>query len=129
MYGANTTSELRGDYSRARVDFTIDQDPGLYSAAEQEMWTRLYQRQSAIVQRYACAEFCFRNIEGDNVVNSGAVVFHEYIKGLRLRHFNIFAVREHCTSLSAANQFHIPGDFFPSFTLGGRKLFFILLKK
>lgn len=57
MYGANTTSELRGDYTRVRPDFTIDQDLGLYTAADQDMWSRLYARQSAIVQRYACQEF------------------------------------------------------------------------
>ena len=57
MYGANTTSELRGDYTRARPDFTIDQDLRGYTAAEQDLWVRLYRRQSAIVQRYACAEF------------------------------------------------------------------------
>jgi phenylalanine-4-hydroxylase len=57
MYGANTTSELRGDYTHARPDFTIDQDLSLYTAAEQDMWVRLYERQSAIVQDYACKEF------------------------------------------------------------------------
>jgi phenylalanine-4-hydroxylase len=57
MYGANTTSELRGDYTRARPDFTIDQDLRAYSAADQALWRRLYERQSAIVQRYACPEF------------------------------------------------------------------------
>src|SRR5688500_15506489 len=57
MFGANTTNELRGDYTGARPDFTIDQDMRLYSAADQEMWRRLYKRQSEIVQRYACDEF------------------------------------------------------------------------
>jgi phenylalanine-4-hydroxylase len=57
MYGANTTTELRGDYSHARPDFTIDQNLALYAAADQDMWRRLYQRQSALVQRYACPEF------------------------------------------------------------------------
>jgi len=57
MYGANTGSELRGDYSQARPDFTIDQDLGRYTAAEQDLWRTLHRRQSAIVQRYACDEF------------------------------------------------------------------------
>lgn len=57
MYGANTTGELRGDYRHARPDFTIDQDLRSYSAADQDMWSRLYRRQSAIVQHYGCAEF------------------------------------------------------------------------
>ena len=37
MFGANTTNELRGDYSHAKPDFTIDQDMRLYSAADQAM--------------------------------------------------------------------------------------------
>jgi phenylalanine-4-hydroxylase len=57
MYGANTSGELRGDYSRTRADFTIDQDPHGYTAAEQAVWCQLYRRQSAIAQRYACPEF------------------------------------------------------------------------
>ena len=57
MYGANTHGELRGDYSRVRSDFTIDQNPRSYSVAEQTMWSQLYRRQSAIAQRYACPEF------------------------------------------------------------------------
>ena len=57
MYGANTTSALRGDYTRARPDFTIDQDAAAYTSADQALWRELYRRQSAIVGRYACAEF------------------------------------------------------------------------
>ena len=57
MFGANTTNELRGDYSHAKPDFTIDQDMRLYSAADQAMWRNLYCRQSRIVQGYAAEEF------------------------------------------------------------------------
>jgi phenylalanine-4-hydroxylase len=57
MFGANTKNALRGDYSRARADFTIDQDMRLYSADDQAMWRNLYSRQSRIVQGYACDEF------------------------------------------------------------------------
>jgi len=57
MYGANTTSELRGDYTRARPDFTIDQDLRTYSAEDQAMWRNLYARQSRLAGRYACREF------------------------------------------------------------------------
>jgi phenylalanine-4-hydroxylase len=57
MYGANTTADLRGDYTQARPDFTIDQDLRRYTAADQDMWQRLYRRQSALVQDYACQEF------------------------------------------------------------------------
>jgi phenylalanine-4-hydroxylase len=66
MFGANTTNALRGDYSRARPDFTIDQDMRLYSADDQAMWRNLYFRQSRIVQGYACAEF----LEGLKILNA-----------------------------------------------------------
>lgn len=57
MYGANTISELRGDYSRARADFTVDQAWQSYSEADHALWRRLYARQSQLVPRYACREF------------------------------------------------------------------------
>ncbi len=52
-----TGHKLRGDYSRMRPDYTVDQDWGAYSAAEHELWRRLYRRQAFLVPRYACAEF------------------------------------------------------------------------
>lgn len=58
MFGANTTSELRGDYTRARADFTVDQAWLPYTEAEQALWRTLWRRQSQLVQQYACAEFC-----------------------------------------------------------------------
>jgi phenylalanine-4-hydroxylase len=67
MFGANTTNELRGDYSRARPDFTIDQDMRLYSAADQAMWRNLYSRQTRIVQGFACEEF----LDGLKLLNVG----------------------------------------------------------
>lgn len=57
MYGANTDSELRGDYSRAHSDFTVEQSWHHYSAADRELWRRLYARQSELMPRYACREF------------------------------------------------------------------------
>jgi phenylalanine-4-hydroxylase len=52
-----TDHKLRGDYSRARADYTVDQDYSLYTPAEQDLWKRLYARQSALVPQYACDEF------------------------------------------------------------------------
>ena len=49
---------LRGDYRRARPDYTVDQDWDAYSAQEHELWRRLYARQSALVPNYACDAFC-----------------------------------------------------------------------
>lgn len=57
MYGANSNSALRGDYSRARADFTVEQSWHAYSEADQALWRRLYARQSQLVTEYACAEF------------------------------------------------------------------------
>ncbi len=48
---------LRGDYARAAADFTLEQDWEAYSDADHALWRRLYSRQSALVPRYACAEF------------------------------------------------------------------------
>jgi phenylalanine-4-hydroxylase len=52
-----TAHNLRGDYSRMRPDFTVDQHWEGYSAAEHELWRRLYRRQASLVPRYACDEF------------------------------------------------------------------------
>jgi phenylalanine-4-hydroxylase len=52
-----TVHKLRGDYSRMRPDYTVDQDWDAYSAQEHELWRRLYRRQASLVPRYACAEF------------------------------------------------------------------------
>ncbi len=57
MSGANTTSELRGDYSRACADFTVEQSWHQYSDADHELWRRLYTRQSELLATYACREF------------------------------------------------------------------------
>jgi phenylalanine-4-hydroxylase len=52
-----TGHKLRGDYSRMRPDYTVDQEWGAYSAAEHELWRRLYRRQEGLVRKYACDEF------------------------------------------------------------------------
>jgi phenylalanine-4-hydroxylase len=52
-----TDHSLRGDYNKIRPDYTVDQDYGRYTAAEQDLWKRLYARQSVLVPQYACDEF------------------------------------------------------------------------
>jgi phenylalanine-4-hydroxylase len=52
-----TVHKLRGDYSRMRPDYTVDQDWDAYSEEEHELWRRLYRRQLSLVQKYACDEF------------------------------------------------------------------------
>lgn len=48
---------LRGDYAGAAPDYTVEQAWDAYSTAEHALWSRLYRRQSALVQRYAASEF------------------------------------------------------------------------
>ena len=52
-----TDHALRGNYTNIRADYTVEQDYGRYTAAEQDLWKRLYARQSALVPQYACDEF------------------------------------------------------------------------
>jgi len=52
-----TQHALRGDYSRMRPDYTVDQDWAAYSEGEHALWRRLYQRQVGLVERYACDEY------------------------------------------------------------------------
>ena len=52
-----TDHPLRGDYSRMRPDYTVDQEWGAYSPGEHDLWRRLYARQMKLVPRYACAEY------------------------------------------------------------------------
>ena len=42
-----TVHNLRGDYSRMRPDYTVDQDWAGYSREEHDLWKRLYARQVA----------------------------------------------------------------------------------
>ena len=52
-----TDHKLRGDYSRMRPDYTVDQEWDRVTEAEHELWRRLYRRQMELVPRYACEEF------------------------------------------------------------------------
>ena len=48
---------LRGDYSRAALDYSVEQDWGAYTAEQHALFRRLFERQSKLVPRYACAEW------------------------------------------------------------------------
>ena len=67
-----TDHALRGDYSQMQADYTVLQDYARYTAAEQDLWKRLYARQSVLVPQYACREF----IESLNTLNFGAGIPH-----------------------------------------------------
>jgi phenylalanine-4-hydroxylase len=48
---------LRGDYSRAGSDFSVEQDWEKYTSEEHALYRRLFERQSKLVPRYACPEW------------------------------------------------------------------------
>jgi phenylalanine-4-hydroxylase len=49
--------ELRGDYSRAGADYSVEQEWGAYGEAEHALFRRLYARQARLVPRYACPDW------------------------------------------------------------------------
>jgi phenylalanine-4-hydroxylase len=49
--------DLRGDYSRMRPDYTVDQEWESYTPEQHALWRRLYQRQASLVECFACREF------------------------------------------------------------------------
>jgi phenylalanine-4-hydroxylase len=51
------TAALRGDYSRAAKDYSVEQDWSAYTAAEHALFKRLFDRQAKLVPRYACQEW------------------------------------------------------------------------
>ncbi len=67
-----TDHALRGDYSQMRPDYTVLQDYSRYTPTEQDLWKRLYARQSALVPSFACDEF----IEILGALNFGAGIPH-----------------------------------------------------
>lgn len=48
---------LRGDYSHASPDFSVEQDWDRYTAEEHALYRRLFARQAKLVPRYACPEW------------------------------------------------------------------------
>jgi phenylalanine-4-hydroxylase len=48
---------LRGDYTRAASDYSVEQDWATYTAEEHALYRRLFERQSKLVPRYACPEW------------------------------------------------------------------------
>ncbi len=53
----NPNAGLRGNYARMAADYTVPQQMGDYSAAEQSRWLRLVERQLALIPGRACSEF------------------------------------------------------------------------
>ncbi len=48
---------LRGDYGQMAADWTVPQHADVYSAEDQAVWRLLVERQSALAEKHACAEF------------------------------------------------------------------------
>jgi phenylalanine-4-hydroxylase len=48
--------KLRGDYSAAAADYSVEQAWSRYSAAEHALWHKLVERQMALVKRYAAPQ-------------------------------------------------------------------------
>jgi phenylalanine-4-hydroxylase len=56
VYGASERPP-RGDYSRARPDYTCPQDYAAYTSVDHDTYRRLYERQEALVPGLACDEY------------------------------------------------------------------------
>lgn len=56
VYGSSERPP-RGDYSRAGADYVCAQDWAAYTAADHDLYRRLYERQAALVPGRACEEF------------------------------------------------------------------------
>ena len=56
VYGASERPP-RGDYARARPDYTCTQDWNAYTAQDHDTYRRLYERQSAQLPGLACDAF------------------------------------------------------------------------
>ncbi len=48
---------LRGNYNGTAPDWTVPQSIDLYSDEDQAVWRLLVERQTALAQDFACAEF------------------------------------------------------------------------
>jgi phenylalanine-4-hydroxylase len=57
---------LRGDYTRAAADYTVDQHWDRYTKEDHAIWQTLYSRQTRMIEQYAAPEF----IEGARTLNA-----------------------------------------------------------
>jgi len=48
---------LRGNYTGMAPDWTVPQSPDVYADEDQAVWRLLVERQTALAQDFACAEF------------------------------------------------------------------------
>jgi phenylalanine-4-hydroxylase len=57
MRKMGSVPNLRGDYSAAATDYSVEQDWSAYTHEEHALYRRLFERQSKLVPRYACPEW------------------------------------------------------------------------
>lgn len=69
-FEANTSHTLRGDYENMQADYTVDQPYDQYTAAEQDRWRFLYNRQKTLLPDYAASEY----IEGLNKLDAAGEI-------------------------------------------------------
>jgi len=82
---------LRGDYSSAAADYSVEQNWSAYGEPEHALFRRLYQRQAKLVPRYACPEWIKAIADLD--AGAGIPRFEEVSKKLRAAtNWNIVAV-------------------------------------
>jgi phenylalanine-4-hydroxylase len=63
-------ANLRGDYAGKAPDWTVPQHGAFYSTEDQTVWRLLVERQTALAERHACAEF----LEGLRTLGIGETI-------------------------------------------------------
>src|SRR2546425_9998357 len=57
MRKMGSVPDLRGDYSKAGLDYSVEQDWSAYTPEEHALYRRLFERQWKVAPRYACNEW------------------------------------------------------------------------
>ena len=108
---ANTVT-LRGDYSRAKSDYTVDQDYTQYTPDDQSIWRTLFTRQLPLIEQYGAPEV----VHGIRALGASADHIPDFEqtnrKLLALTNWNIVAVpglipEEHFYAHLAKRQFPV----------------------
>jgi len=75
------SAALRGDYSKAALDYSVEQDWPSYTDADHALYRRLFERQAKLVPKYACPEW----IEAISGLDAGAGIpkFDQVTRKLR----------------------------------------------
>src|SRR5690349_14032969 len=105
-------AHLRGDYSRAKSDYTVDQDYSQYTAEDQDIWRTLFARQLPLMEKYGAPEV----LHGIRTLGASADSIPDFLKTNveleKLTGWRIVAVpglipEQHFYSHLAAKQFPV----------------------